>query len=226
VLSADEHDPHAAPQWRRVEEIFRNYMPIWHVHVEDQVIRTTSEHPFYVWNKGWIAARELMVGDLLRSHDGQFVVVKDICEGGYEEAVYNCRINEYHTYFIGGESWGWSVWAHNECAMESLANMGIKGWSTGKGAVHLVKHGLGMGFSTVAQYTNAAKEFAKLQGSGFIVSKIGNHFFKFQHGTNLILVVNGNGKVIKTFYHADYGIKSFKEAMQQHIKTLTNLGHY
>jgi hypothetical protein len=27
--------------------------------------------------------------------------------------VYNCRVAEYHTYFVGDEGWGFSVWAHN-----------------------------------------------------------------------------------------------------------------
>jgi hypothetical protein len=27
--------------------------------------------------------------------------------------VYNLRVADYHTYFVGGEDWGFSVWAHN-----------------------------------------------------------------------------------------------------------------
>jgi RHS repeat-associated protein len=116
VLSGPEEDPTASPEWRRVEEIFRNVLPIWHVHVKGQVIRSTAEHPFFVWGKGWVKACALQPGDLLRSHDGQMVAVDDVCDGGYEETVYNCRIAEYHTYFVGGDDWGFSVWAHNTCA--------------------------------------------------------------------------------------------------------------
>src|SRR5207302_1082184 len=29
--------------------------------------------------------------------------------------VYNLRISDYHTYFVGCEEWGFSVWAHNAC---------------------------------------------------------------------------------------------------------------
>jgi hypothetical protein len=32
--------------------------------------------------------------------------------------VYNCRVAEYHTYFVGDATWGWSVWAHNACTIE------------------------------------------------------------------------------------------------------------
>jgi len=27
--------------------------------------------------------------------------------------VYNCREAEYHTYFVGDQKWGFSVWSHN-----------------------------------------------------------------------------------------------------------------
>jgi hypothetical protein len=37
-----------------------------------------------------------------------------------EEAVYNCRVAEYHTYFVGDASWGFSLWAHNSYASARL----------------------------------------------------------------------------------------------------------
>ncbi|MDW8244738.1 MAG: hypothetical protein RMJ88_16140 [Thermogemmata sp.] len=49
----------------------------------------------------------------MRSHDGQWLAVEDVRDTGREEAVYNCRVAEYHTDFVGDEAWGWSVWAHN-----------------------------------------------------------------------------------------------------------------
>ena len=30
------------------------------------------------------------------------------------EVVYNLRIADYHTYFVGDDAWGWCAWAHNE----------------------------------------------------------------------------------------------------------------
>ena len=122
VLSGPEDDATASPRWRQVEEIFRNELALWHVHVRGQVIRTTAEHPFYVWGKGWVEAWKLRPDDLLRSHDGQFAAVKEVSEGGYVEAVYNCRISEDHTYFVGGEDWGFSVWAHNACHGNSFTS--------------------------------------------------------------------------------------------------------
>jgi len=96
-----------------VEEVFRRWGVIWEVVVSGQVLRTTAEHPFWVRGRGWVAARELRVGDELRSHDGQWVAVEGVRDTGREEVVYNCRVAEYHTYFVGDESWPFSVWAHN-----------------------------------------------------------------------------------------------------------------
>jgi hypothetical protein len=99
-----------------VEEVFqRRWGVIWEVAVGEQVLRTTAEHPFWVKGRGWTAASQLRVGDALRSHDGQWLAVEDVRDTGRAEAVYNGRVAEYHTYFVGDEQWGFSLWAHNSC---------------------------------------------------------------------------------------------------------------
>ena len=113
MLSLPEDQPEGELAYRRVEEVFRRWGVIWEVVVSGQVLRTTAEHPFWVRGRGWVAARELRVGDELRSHDGQWVAVEGVRNTGREEVVYNCRVAEYHTYFVGDESWPYSVWAHN-----------------------------------------------------------------------------------------------------------------
>ncbi len=113
VLSSPEREPLGPVEYKRVEEVFVTYARIWHVHVGGQVIRTTTEHPFYVWGKGWVPAGELKPGDRLRSHDGRMVTVEEVCDGGHEEVVYNCRVADWHTYFVGAEDWGFTAWAHN-----------------------------------------------------------------------------------------------------------------
>jgi hypothetical protein len=118
VSSSDENDPSGAVEFKRVLKVFE--LPparIWHVHVQGQVIRTTAEHPFYVWGKGWVAARELAAGDRFRSHNGRMVAVEEVLVSGVDEVVYNCAVEEYHTYFVGDTSWGFSVWAHNTCGV-------------------------------------------------------------------------------------------------------------
>ncbi|MBA2227128.1 hypothetical protein H0921_13275 [thermophilic bacterium 2918] len=54
----------------------------------------------------------------MRSHDGQWLAVAGVRNTGREEVVYNCRVAEFHTYFVGDAAWGFSVWAHNACTIE------------------------------------------------------------------------------------------------------------
>jgi hypothetical protein len=48
-----------------------------------------------------VATSQLRVGDALRSHDGHWLAVEAVRDTGREEVVYNCRVAEYHTYFVG-----------------------------------------------------------------------------------------------------------------------------
>ena len=88
----------------------------------EQVIRTTTEHPFLTQRKGWVPARELQPGDLLLSDQGQWVAMEKVRDSKKFIKLYNLRVAEYHTYFVGGEDWGFSVWAHNACVYQSIEN--------------------------------------------------------------------------------------------------------
>jgi len=70
-----------------------------------------------VQSRGWVAARELQPGDELRSHDGRWLPVEGVRNTGREEVVYNCRVAEYHTYFVGDQEWGFSIWSHNSACV-------------------------------------------------------------------------------------------------------------
>ncbi len=65
-------------------------------------------------------AGEIRPGDRLLSHDGRWVTVKTVKNTGRVETVYNLRVSGSHTYFVGGLSWGFAVWAHNACAVNEL----------------------------------------------------------------------------------------------------------
>jgi hypothetical protein len=118
ILSRSEFDPVGALEAQRVEEIFVRTGHIMIVRVGGREIRTTREHPFYVQGKGWVAAGELQVGDQLSRHDGQWIAVEELRDTGEYEIVYNLRVADYHTYFVGSEEWGFSVWAHNACVYQ------------------------------------------------------------------------------------------------------------
>ena len=49
----------------------------------------------------------------MRTRDGLSVPVEAVTDGGAVETVYNWRIADHHTYYISGDEWGVSVWAHN-----------------------------------------------------------------------------------------------------------------
>jgi hypothetical protein len=121
LWSRNEFDPDGPIELKEVEKVFETVAPILNVHVGGQIIRTTREHPFYVEGRGWLAAALLHIGDLLRTRDGKPLRVEGVADSGQVTTVYNWRIADYHTYFVGSCNWGLSVWAHNTCRGTSAA---------------------------------------------------------------------------------------------------------
>ncbi len=113
ILSAPENDPEASPAPRQVEQVFQTFSPVMELRVGGRAIRTTAEHPFWVRGKGWTHAQQINKGNELYSHDGTWVKVDAIGPAEEAIAVYNFRVAEYHTYFVGSSFWGFSLWAHN-----------------------------------------------------------------------------------------------------------------
>lgn len=115
VLSRDEHDPLGPIVAKQVLHKFVLTGQIWHLVVNGRLIRTTGEHPFYCVRLGrWAAVHELQVGDVLvRGRGEKNLVVEEVCDTGTFETVYNLYVADFHTYFVGCQEWGWSVWAHN-----------------------------------------------------------------------------------------------------------------
>jgi hypothetical protein len=114
VLSRHESDPAGATAWKLVEERFERTGCILHLHVGGEVIRTTPEHPFYIEGKGWTAAGGLHEGDRLATLSGEWVAVEEVFDTQTWEPVYNLRVADHHTYFVGTDEWGFAVWAHND----------------------------------------------------------------------------------------------------------------
>ncbi|HEY1190682.1 MAG TPA: polymorphic toxin-type HINT domain-containing protein, partial [Gemmata sp.] len=103
----------------RVLRVFRRIGPVFHLTLPGGiVIGTTGEHPFFVRDKGWTAAQELRPGDELALMAPGWVKVEGIEDTGRIDTVYNLEVEDDHTYFVGCDEWGFSVWAHNaECVI-------------------------------------------------------------------------------------------------------------
>jgi intein/homing endonuclease len=97
--------------------------------VQGQEIETTAEHPFWVPNRcAWVPAGELEPGDYVQTRDRRWLPVEEVTDTGRVEQLYNFRVADYHTYFVGSEDWGFSAWAHNQYVkMSDVADLtGIK----------------------------------------------------------------------------------------------------
>ena len=113
VWAKDEFDPTAPPVLCVVEELFVRHAPVLRVHVGGRVIVTTGEHPFWVRGTGWVEAFALAPGDVLVGMDGQPVPVEAVEDAGEWATVYNVRVADCHTYFVGCDEWGFDLWCHN-----------------------------------------------------------------------------------------------------------------
>ena len=72
-------------------------------------LRVTPEHPFYIEGKGWVAAKDLQLGDKQRSITGKPVSIARHSEIKERLKVHNFEVQDWHTYFAGG------VLVHNWC---------------------------------------------------------------------------------------------------------------
>jgi len=120
LASRDEHEPDGEVRWKRVEEVFVTQAELWELCWNGRTIRTTPEHPFYVEGRGWTPARELTTGSLLATMEGRYLPVESIASTGKRETVYNFRIADSHTYFVGKTEWEQRLWAHNACVYQSV----------------------------------------------------------------------------------------------------------
>ncbi|VTS00347.1 polymorphic toxin-type HINT domain-containing protein [Tuwongella immobilis] len=127
ILSRDEHDLNGPIEVQIVEFVFERSPLIFELRVAGQFIETTAEHPFWVVNRGWTPVWELTIGDSLTTITGETVSVEGVHETDRRQTVYNLRVAEFHTYFVGCDEWGFSVWAHNVDCGDVWRAIGGKG---------------------------------------------------------------------------------------------------
>lgn len=59
----------------------------------------------------------------------QWLQVDSVASTGVCSTVYNIRVVDWHTYFVGGANWGFAVWVHNSYTSKSAASrFGDRSW--------------------------------------------------------------------------------------------------
>ncbi|WP_025852428.1 polymorphic toxin-type HINT domain-containing protein [Paenibacillus ehimensis] len=116
VLSKDDETGEVA--YKEVTATFNHETDeIYKIHVGNQVIESTFNHPFWVEGKGWTFVKDLMVGDLLVRSDGNTLKIESIELEHKQVTVYNMTVDKFHTYFVSDLG----IWVHNtNCSWKTI----------------------------------------------------------------------------------------------------------
>ncbi|RJE91288.1 hypothetical protein D3P07_04335 [Paenibacillus sp. 1011MAR3C5] len=139
---------------------------IYNVHVGDEVIEATAEHPFWLDGKGWTEVKDLKVGDLLVSSDGSKLEIDKIEKEPREATVYNFEVADFHSYFVSNLG----IWVHN-CNLTKW-NKGSFDTLENSAEYHFKKHGASVGAENLEQYVRKAEEFARTVKKGSTKSPV------------------------------------------------------
>ncbi|MBP5433034.1 polymorphic toxin-type HINT domain-containing protein [Ruminococcus sp.] len=84
---------------------------ILHLHTTAGDVDTTTNHPFYVLGRGWVAAGDLKDGDEVFLIDGStaYITGAELEQLAEPITVYNLEVADFNTYFVGDEA----VLVHN-----------------------------------------------------------------------------------------------------------------
>lgn len=89
-----------------------------HITTNENEFITTAEHPFWVDGKVWVAAQRLKPEDVLLSQNKQLIKVSNVYieELVLPVEVYNFKVEDWHTYFVGSQA----IIAHNKCSLNKI----------------------------------------------------------------------------------------------------------
>ncbi|MFI9816048.1 polymorphic toxin-type HINT domain-containing protein [Saccharothrix variisporea] len=81
--------------------------------VSPDVLTATAEHPFWVAGRGWVEAKDVRVGDLVRGADGAVLPVAAVADRGRraDTLVYNLSVANVHTFQVVLD--GFDLTVHN-----------------------------------------------------------------------------------------------------------------
>ncbi len=100
---------------KEVVTLFRNKTEEWiHVHISDEHITCTKEHPFYIPDlKQWINAGDLELGMNILLSNGNYdkITSLEVEHLDTPETTYNFEVRDLHNYYVGESN----VLVHNKC---------------------------------------------------------------------------------------------------------------
>ena len=102
-----------------LETYIRETSTLVHITIDGEKIISTNDHPYYVKGKGFVNAEALWIGAELVDNNGNTVYVEEIYRQALDndsEKVYNFRVDECHTYFVGRKY----ILVHNADYSENL----------------------------------------------------------------------------------------------------------
>ncbi|CAM3317572.1 type IV secretion protein Rhs [Paenibacillus taichungensis] len=185
VLAKPEYDSNGELAYKEVTALYRNQRDdIIKLHVGEQLIETTNNHPFWVEGKGWVFADELQVGDKLKKADGSNLTIDYVETVKLDKpvTVYNFTVADFHTYYVTDLG----IWVHNtNCFSGSGADL-AKLANNSKS-----NDGLS-GTASLGTVNDGAKSFV---GSNYTtLNKNGYTWYYSQNGTKRVRVMNKQGK--------------------------------
>ena len=119
VLTRSATDPNAPQGAGRVTRIFHRTADriAWVMLSNGMALGVTPEHAVWVRRRGWLAAGDLRVGDILLDTAEQPVLIIDIALLPQQVAVYNLEVAGTHTYYAC------DVWVHNTCTKAQVRDL-------------------------------------------------------------------------------------------------------
>lgn len=132
---------------KKVVRLFKNKTKKW-IHLKfskKEEIICTEEHPFYIKNKGWILAKNIVEKDnVLMYNNSEAELISKYVKTLSIEDTYNFEVESNHNYYVG-ESY---ILTHNKCAnggsynseddVQECSKGNIPNKKVGKGQVHHV----------------------------------------------------------------------------------------
>ncbi|WP_062052660.1 polymorphic toxin-type HINT domain-containing protein [Aquimarina longa] len=89
--------------------------------LENELIETTAEHPFYT-RQGWKKAADLNIDEHVKNKSGKWHQIKAANFIHQQQKVYNFEVADWHTYFVGVYQW----LVHNYTCLKTMAKAGQK----------------------------------------------------------------------------------------------------